>query len=201
MVTKALGTFFLYAVLAATAENAVLARSLGISRLVRLIDDDGVDTMILGACLCLVTLISGIFAYFSNGFLALTEYRTHLRPLLLTACIIVAFGIVLVMCSFQYDKRKFKHAVNVLPLAAFNATVLGSLLITTVQSFTLWQTVGFAIGTGIGYVAAVEVVAQAQPVLNNPQVPAAFKGLPVTLLYIGILAIAIYAFTGHMVLI
>ena len=35
-------------------------------------------------------------------------------------------------------------------------------------------------------------------IMDTVTVPATFRGLPITLLYIGILALAIYGFTGHM---
>ena len=58
---------------------------------------------------------------------------------------------------------------------------------------------GFAIGSGLGYVLAVQVVAEGQRKLDHARVPEMFRGLPVTLLYIGILALAIYGLTGHTV--
>ncbi len=45
---------------------------------------------------------------------------------------------------------------------------------------------------------AVALVRGAQERLQSEAVPATFRGLPITLLYIGILALAIYGFTGHM---
>ena len=56
----------------------------------------------------------------------------------------------------------------------------------------------FVTGSALGYVLAVLVVTEGQRKLQNRNVPAPFKGLPVTLLYIGVLALAIYGFTGHM---
>ena len=44
-----------------------------------------------------------------------------------------------------------------------------------------------------------QVVLEGQRKLDSQRVPAAFRGLPVALLYIGILALAIYGFTGHTV--
>ena len=82
-------------------------------------------------------------------------------------------------------------------MATFNSAVMGMLLITATQSFTLLQTLGFALGSGVGYMMAVVIVTEGQRKLRSRSVPAAFKGLPVTLLYIGILSLAIYGFTGH----
>lgn len=91
-----------------------------------------------------------------------------------------------------------REIVAVLPMATFNTCILGTLFISTIQSFSLVQTMGFALGSGVGYVLAVQVVTEGQRKLQSDAVPATFRGLPITLLYIGILALAIYGFTGHM---
>ena len=65
------------------------------------------------------------------------------------------------------------------------------------QVFSLPQTVGFCLGSGAGYTLATLIVAEGQRKLKNRSVPASFQGLPVTLLYIGILSLCIYGFTGY----
>ena len=47
---------------------------------------------------------------------------------------------------------------------------------------------------------AVVLVTEAQNRLRSRAIPEAFRGLPVTLIYIGVLALAIYGFTGHSVI-
>ncbi len=51
-----------------------------------------------------------------------------------------------------------RRAVAVLPMATFNTCLLGTLLISSVQNFNFAQMLGFALGSGIGYVLAVVVV-------------------------------------------
>ena len=46
-------------------------------------------------------------------------------------------------------------------------------------------------------VMAVVLVAEGQRRLRNRRIPMSFRGLPITLLYLGMLALAIYGFTGH----
>lgn len=53
-VLRACATFFLYAVAAMFAENAVFSRALGVSRLVKLVDDSTVDTLVFGGLMCAV---------------------------------------------------------------------------------------------------------------------------------------------------
>ena len=54
--------------------------------------------------------------------------------------------------------------------------------------------------SGLGYLLAVMLVTEAQNRLRSRAIPEAFRGLPVTLIYIGVLALAIYGFTGHSVI-
>ena len=62
------------------------------------------------------------------------------------------------------------------------------------------QSLGFGLGSGIGYVLAVLLVTEARHRLRSKAIPEAFRGLPITLVYIGVLALAIYGFTGHSVI-
>ena len=112
--------------------------------------------------------------------------------------LLVAFFVVLLFSVVIFRVDGARRAVAVLPMATFNTCILGTLFISTIQSFSLVQTMGFALGSGVGYVLAVQVVTEGQRKLQSDAVPATFRGLPITLLYIGILALAIYGFTGHM---
>ena len=197
-VLKALSVFFAYAVMAVFAQNAVFTRALGVSRLVKLVDDTTVDSLTFGALLCAVQLISAPLGYFVNLWLAQYPYRMYIRPLVMVLCSTVAFFIVLLVVVAFFRLHGAREIVAVLPMATFNTCILGTLFISTIQSFSLVQTMGFALGSGVGYVLAVQVVTEGQRKLQSDAVPATFRGLPITLLYIGILALAIYGFTGHM---
>ena len=197
-VLKALSVFFAYAVMAVFAQNAVFTRALGVSRLVKLVDDTTVDSLTFGALLCAVQLISAPLGYFVNLWLAQYPYRMYIRPLVMVLCSTVAFFIVLLVVVVIFRLHGAREIVAVLPMATFNTCILGTLFISTIQSFSLVQTMGFALGSGVGYVLAVQVVTEGQRKLQSDAVPATFRGLPITLLYIGILALAIYGVTGHM---
>ena len=75
-----------------------------------------------------------------------------------------------------------------------------AVLVERTQSFTLGQSLGFGLGSGLGYVLAVLLVTEARHRLRSKAIPEAFRGLPITLVYIGVLALAIYGFTGHSVI-
>lgn len=203
-VLSAVGQFFLYSLLAVFAQNAVFSRAFGVSRLLKLVDDEATDSIIFAVLVGAVQLISAPMAYFVN--IAVANFSIqgvllsdYIRPLALVACTVVAFFIVLGLVMAVFKMHMAKTIITVLPMATFNCCVLGTLLITTTQSFTLLQTMGFALGSGLGYGMAVWLVTEGKRRLENECVPSIFRGLPITLIYIGILALAVYGFTGHMV--
>ena len=159
-VLKALSGFFAYAVMAVFAQNAVFTRALGVSRLVKLVDDTTVDSLTFGALLCAVQLISAPLGYFVNLWLAQYPYRMYIRPLVMVLCSTVAFFIVLLVVVVFFRLHGAREIVAVLPMATFNTCILGTLFISTIQSFSLVQTMGFALGSGVGYVLAVQVVTE-----------------------------------------
>lgn len=197
-VLQSLFQFFVYAVLAVFAQNAVFTRALGVSRLTKIVED-GSDSWTLGILLCCVQVISAPLGYWANDLIGAFPYRSAVRPLVMVACSGVAFFLVLGAVVALRSAVNARAAVAALPMATFNTCVLGTLLISESQNFNFAQTMGFALGSGLGYMLAIQVVAEGRRKLDDERVPIIFKGLPVTLLYIAILALAIYGFTGHTV--
>ena len=71
-------------------------------------------------------------------------------------------------------------------------------VVCVLEHAVLWLAKG--LGSGLGYVLAVLLVTEARHRLRSKAIPEAFRGLPITLVYIGVLALAIYGFTGHSVI-
>ena len=93
-VLRACAVFFLYAAAAMFAENAVFSRALGVSRLVKLVDDSTVDTLVFGGLMCAVQLISAPLAKVANRLIQPFEFRSAIRPLVFILCSAVAFAVV-----------------------------------------------------------------------------------------------------------
>lgn len=204
MVLQGLSVFFLSAVLATFAQNAVLSRALGVSRLIKMVQDGGSFVPFV-ALLTLIQLLCVPVVHAANGMLAGFALRSAVRPLVMVLASGGAMGLVWLALRWAGSRLarpgRVQALTELLPLAAFNCAVLGALLVSVTQSYTLTQSFGFALGSGVGYAGALAVVGQAQEKLNDEEVPASFRGLPITLVYLGILALAIYGFTGHMVVI
>ena len=186
-VMNTIGVAFAYAVLALFAQNAIFTRGLGVSRLIQLVGDERTSSWWFALLLCVTQTLVAPLAYFAGSQIVDLPYRAQLRPLLYLAC-------VAVVCIFEHAiLRAVKGPrsgllIRILPIAAVNSGVLGTVLVERTQSFTL------------GYLLAVMLVTEAGNRLRSKAIPEAFRGLPITLIYIGVLALAIYGFTGHSVI-
>ena len=192
--------FFNYAVLAIFAQNAVFTRALGVSRLVQLVGDDRTSSWLFGLQLCITQVLVAPLAWYAGSWIAPLDNRAQLRPLVYVACIAV---VCLAEQLLLLLGRALPHSgqlLRIVPLAGLNSCVLGTVLVERTQTFTLGQSLGFGVGSGLGYVLAVLLVTEARHRLRSKAIPAAFRGLPITLVYIGVLALAIYGFTGHSVI-
>ena len=189
-VFEALVLFTNYAILAVFAQNAVFTRGLGVSRLVQLVGDSQVSSKLFVLMLCITQVLVAPLAQLAGSLL---------RPLVFLGCVAVVCLVLrglLEVLPVPYNRQM----IRILPLAALNSCVLGTVLVSRTQSFTLVQSLGFGLGSGLGYLLAVLLVTEAQRRLRSRAIPEAFRGLPITLVYIGVLALAIYGFTGHSVI-
>ena len=193
------GVFFSYAVLAIFAQNAVFTRSLGVSRLVQLVDDERTSSWWFALMLCITQVLVAPLVYFAGSFIAPLPNRAQLRPVMYLTCIAAVCLFELLVLKLAKGPRS-GQLIRILPIAAVNSGVLGTVLVERTQSFTLEQSLGFGLGSGLGYLLAVMLVTEAQNRLRSRAIPEAFRGLPITLIYIGVLALAIYGFTGHSVI-
>ena len=192
--------FFNYAVLAIFAQNAVFTRALGVSRLVQLVGDDRTSSGLFGLQLCITQVLVAPLAWYAGSWIAPLDNRAQLRPLVYVACIAV---VCLAEQLLLLLGRALPHSgqlLRIVPLAGLNSCVLGTVLVERTQTFTLGQSLGFGVGSGLGYVLAVLLVTEARHRLRSKAIPTAFRGLPITLVYIGVLSLAIYGFTGHSVI-
>lgn len=193
------GVFFSYAVLAIFAQNAIFTRGLGVSRLVQLVGDKRTSSWWFALMLCITQVLVAPLAFYAGRLLAPLPNRAQLRPVVYLACIAVVCLFELVVLKLAKGPRS-GQLIRILPIAAMNSGVLGTVLVERTQSFTLEQSIGFGLGSGLGYLLAVMLVTEADRRLRSEAIPEAFRGLPITLIYIGVLALAIYGFTGHSVI-
>ena len=156
-------------------------------------------SLLFGLLLCVTQFLVAPVGWLAGGWTASFGLPASFRPLVYMACIAVVSGVEMALLYLLRLPWK-RQLLRILPLAALNSCVLGTLLLGRTQNFTLTQALGFGLGSGVGYLMAVLLVTEAQNRLRSQAIPSAFRGMPITLIYIGVLALAIYGFTGHTVI-
>ncbi|MBE2279965.1 MAG: electron transport complex subunit RsxA [Ignavibacteriaceae bacterium] len=83
-----------------------------------------------------------------------------------------------------------------LPLITTNCAILGLALFSVLREYGFLESIFFGLGAGAGFILALVLIAGIREELDLAEVPAQFKGVPITLIAAGILAMAFMGFSG-----
>jgi electron transport complex protein RnfA len=187
MITAALFTIFI--------QNTVYERALGVNVLLY---SARKKTHVLGYSfgICYITTVSSIATFFLDKLFVENEYYEMFMPLLYVAVVGVIYVITLIF-FWRFFPRVFYKIKNYVHLSVFNATVLGALFLNPQLGGDLFSYIGYGIGTGLGFMLASALLFSAGKSLSCDSIPPSFRGMPVMMVYIGILSLALSAFIGY----
>lgn len=83
-----------------------------------------------------------------------------------------------------------------LPLIAVNCAILGGSLFMVQRDYDLGQSVVYGLGSGIGWFLAIVALASIRERMEYSNVPPALRGLGITFMVTGLMAIGFMAFAG-----
>ena len=83
-----------------------------------------------------------------------------------------------------------------LPLITTNCAVLGVVVLNITKSYNFAEAMVNSLGAGIGYLVAMFLFNGVRSKVDNADVPACFKGVPITLCAASIVSISFMGFTG-----
>lgn len=83
-----------------------------------------------------------------------------------------------------------------LPLIAVNCAILGASLFMVERDYTLVESTVFGVGSGIGWALAIIALAAIREKMRYSNVPPALRGLGITFIVTGLMAIGFMAFAG-----
>ena len=69
-----------------------------------------------------------------------------------------------------------------------------ALIVNHLFSVSLAGAVGLSLGSCLGFLVLSLLTAEARDRMDNPDVPQAFRGLPIALVYLGLMALALLGF-------
>ncbi len=197
---KMLMEFFGYSLIAIGAQNAIFTRALGLSSGIRMLNDPRKNTLYFCGALTVFQLMTSIIVYYVMPLISAAGFA-HLRRFVLPTVIVMActvsYVIVIVLLSLIVSKKRFKELLQSVTSASITGTIVGTVLLTNYQGLTLLQSVGFGLGSSVGYLLAMLLITEGDRKIAHDKVPESLRGLPITLVYISVLALAIYGLTGH----
>lgn len=83
-----------------------------------------------------------------------------------------------------------------LALITTNCIILAVPLINAGEGYSLIESVAFGIGSGLGFALALVIMASIREKLELAEIPAPFKGLPISFIVAGLIALAFTGFSG-----
>lgn len=83
-----------------------------------------------------------------------------------------------------------------LPLITTNCAILGLALLIPLNGYNFIESVVFGFSAGVGFTLAISLMAGLRETIEFADVPEVLKGVPITLLIAGIMAMAFMGFSG-----
>jgi len=103
---------------------------------------------------------------------------------------------VVEMAIDKYAPALYSALGVFLPLIAVNCAILGASLFMVERDYTLAESAVFGAGSGIGFMLAIIALAAIREKMRYSNVPAGLRGLGITFIVTGLMAIGFMAFAG-----
>ena len=92
---------------------------------------------------------------------------------------------------------KLYYALGIfLPLITVNCAILGASLFMIIRKYTFLQSLGFGVGAGVGWALAILLMAGLRSKMGYSNVPKPFRGVAITMILTGVMAMAFMGFAG-----
>jgi len=185
---------FLSAVL---LENMVFSRALGVSR-TTLVQEKRASVIAFSISVLFMCTVSSVLGWGIRWLLGWSkiELTLFVKQAALFLAVIASYALLYLLVRSRM-KALVSMFGNIVSYAAFNGAVYGSLLISSTKELALWQSLVHGFGAGCGMVLACWLILIGHRRLDLRNVPRSFRGMPIMLMYIGILALALYGLVGH----
>lgn len=162
----------------------------------------------LGIAVIFVMVITIPVNYLLEKFLLVEGALSWISPKLATVdlsflsfimfiAVIAAMVQLVEMVVEKFSPSLYNSLGIFLPLIAVNCAILGGALFMQQKQFpNVWESVTFAFGSGVGWAIAIIALAALREKMRYSNVPAPLRGLGITFILVGLMAMAFMGFMG-----
>ncbi len=196
--------YFLIIISAIFVNNILLAQFLGVCPFLGVSNKLSTATGMSGA-VCFVITLATVVTYLLNRYVLVPLGLTFLQTI--SFILVIAALVQMVEIILKKISPSLYQALGIfLPLITTNCAVLGVAITVVTKDFdfggaaphmlNLGQATVYAFATSLGYGLAMCLFAGLREHLAGCDVPKAFRGLPIALITVGIMALAFLGFSG-----
>ncbi len=109
---------------------------------------------------------------------------------------IAAFVQLVEMVIERYLPNLYYSLGIFLPLITVNCAILGVSLFMVIRNYSFTQSIGFGVGSGLGWALAILAMAGIRTKLKKAPIPKGLEGPGITLIITGLMALAFIGFSG-----
>lgn len=174
--------------------NIVLSNFLGLCSFISISKDIKASNG-LGLAVTFVLTITTAICFVINKYILIPFELEYLQYIVF---IIIIAGTVqiLEMIIDRISSSLYMVLGIFLPLITVNCAILGVILFMVIRSYSFIQSVFFSIGSGLGWWIAIMLLAAIRKKIEKSPVIGPLKGTGITLIIIGIMAMAFMGFSG-----
>jgi len=110
--------------------------------------------------------------------------------------VIAAMVQILEMVLDKYFPKLYSALGVFLPLITVNCAILGGSLLMVQREYDFTESVVYGLGSGIGWALAIVVLAGIREKLRYSNIPPGLRGLGITFITVGLMAMAFMLFSG-----
>ena len=188
------GKLFMQVVFWALVNNIVLSRFLGLCPFLG-VSKKTSTAVGMGTAVVVVITLSSMITFAINKFLLVPLELEYLRTIVFI--IIIAALVQSIEIILKKKIPSLYKALGVyLPLITTNCAVLGVAIDSVQKGYDFLGTVIFAVGTAVGFLIAIVLMAGIRERIEHNNIPKSVQGLPIVLITAALMAIAFNGFSG-----
>ena len=189
-----LTSLLIIAISTALVNNVVLSQFLGLCPFLGVSKKINTAAGMGGAVIGVITIASAVCNLIYDFILTPLEL-TYLNTIVFI--LVIATLVQFVEMFLKKTSPSLYEALGVfLPLITTNCAVLGIALTNVQNSYNFIESVIAGLFTAVGFTIAIVIMAGIRERIEYNDIPESFKGMPIVLLTAGLMAIALFGFSG-----